>query len=173
MRAKRANTRAGLTLIEVVTAMTVMTTVLGLSVALIAMLLKLSDSGHRHASDEAALMRAARLFREDVRAAAQAVPEGGGKRLWLGSVDGGSVEYSASREGLMRVAMWDDDVIKQERLPLPPKSSPRFEVDRNVVALLLDRRQPGSTDRARPRVLRIEAAPGARERFTASGGGTR
>lgn len=173
MHARRSKARAGLTLIEVVTAMTVMTIVMGLCVALITMLLKLSDSGTRHASDEAALMRVARLFREDVRAASEVVPKGGGKRLVLRSFDGGEVEYSASRDGLWRVASWGDDTVKEERLPLPPTSSPRFEAGRKVVALLIDRRQRTATDGAKPRVLRIEAAPGAHERFTAKGGDPR
>jgi type II secretory pathway component PulJ len=169
MRPGRTRNRAGFSIVEAMAAMTVITIVMGVCLALVTMLLKLPDAAHQHATDEAARSRVARLFREDVRAASRVVSKDQGKRLSLRSGDGVSVEYAASGEGLSRVAWLGDQVAKEERLPLPPRSAARFEFRDGVVALLLDRRAVRGDDSAKSRVLRVEAAVGASLRFRPRG----
>lgn len=174
----RGSRRRGVTLVELLAAMTTLTIILGLGAALLTMLLKLTDSGHEHAEAEAAVARVARLFREDVRNAEEVSGCEPGKasgRIRLTSGDWG-VEYSASKTALLRVEWIADVLLEQERVTLPVSEPPRFERPGEgppaMVALVLERsKRKEASPAAKP--LRIEAALGASRRFRSEGGTTR
>jgi hypothetical protein len=172
----RPNQRRGVTLVELLAAMATMTIIMGVGAALLTMLLKLSDSGHEHAEGQAALARAARTFREDVRNASEVSGCEAGKasdRLVLTSGDWG-VAYSVAKTGLVRVEWIADVVLEQETMPMsgPSRFERPDEPGPPVVTLLLERAdRAGARTPAKP--LRIDAALGASTRFRTSGGTSR
>ncbi len=172
--------RNGLTLVEIVAAMATMTMVLGVSIALLTVLFKLSDSGRKHAADEFAIARAARLFRQDLRSADSIETRPSGKpspSLTLQLDEGLMIEYLAERDGLLRIESCDGAIVEQEHLSLPDWSSPRFE-RRNengltFVTFVFDRRPSKTSPKLANREFRIEATVGADSRFDQTGGTTR
>ena len=170
----RPKSRRGITLVELLAAMATLTIVLGLAVALITMLLKLSASGQDGMANDLALARVSRLFREDVRAAGEVRQVAAGtpsKRLSLVSGES-SVEYWANGDRIDRSEWEAGELVKQERLTLLPSSSPRFErrtePGRTVVVLVIDRsaKTPGGS---KLREYRVEATAGASLRFESGG----
>jgi len=159
-------------LIEMMATMTILTVVLGLTVALLDMLLKLNTAGRDHAAAEATIARVGRVFRRDVREAdvVSRCDEGGTSRaLTLGRSGRPSVvEYQIRKAEVVRVEWNGDDIVKQDAYPLPANSAPRFERpangDRREVSLVLDRRARKS-DIGAVRPMRIGAALGAHRRF--------
>jgi hypothetical protein len=164
--------RRGFTLVEILAAMAALMFVTGVCVALITVLVNLSDSSERHAGLELAIAKAARAFREDVRSADAADLRAKDGELacvaWL-SVNGSTVEYSVGSDSVYRVETIDDTVVAHEQFQLPEKSFPRFErfeIDGKVfLALVFDRRGGKTQSKAAIRLFRIEAALGEDTRF--------
>lgn len=168
----RHRERRGVSLVEIMAAMTVLTVVLGLTVALLEMLLRLNTAGGEHAAHEATIARLGRAFRRDVRDAdlVSRCDEGGTSgTLTLGhSGRAPIVEYQIRKAEVVRVEWDGDEIVKQERYALPLNSAPRFErpvpKDRHVLALVVNRRAR-KTETGVVHPMRIEASLGAARRF--------
>ena len=175
-----ARRRRGITLVELMAAMTTLTIILAVCAALMTMLMRLDGSGRDHVANEATLARLARAFRADVREADRVEPLAAGKPSnGLSLADGAShsVEYAIVKGAVVRREWWDDVVVAQERFTLPASASPRFERlpgdGPAILALVLDRRSAKAVGEAATHPYRIEAASGAARRFSAKEGPSR
>lgn len=172
MIAAGSRKRRGITLIELLVVLASMTFVLGVCVALMTMLLKLSDSAERHTALEVSIAKLARAFRDDVRSAEEVNLQTKGRELayaaWL-SGDGTTVEYTVASDAIYRSETLGDAMVGREEFPLPAKSFPRFErIEREgrvFVAVVFDRRGAKSESSLAIRLFRIEAALGENSRF--------
>lgn len=181
MTANGRRSRRGFSLIEMLVAMTTMTFVMGVCVALLQMLLKLDAAGQTHVETEATIARAARVFRRDARSAAEVsrCPVGSeSDRLGL-TLPGAdhAVEYRVRGDDLLRAEWHTGELVEQERFRLPARSSGRFEHreadGRGTVSLVFDRRGRKGDGEATVRAFRIEAATGADRRFEGTAGRSR
>jgi prepilin-type N-terminal cleavage/methylation domain-containing protein len=177
MIANRSAGRRGFTLVEVMASLAALTMVLGVCVALVTMLYRLSDSGEKHAAQELAIARAARVFRRDVNAADRVETRLSGKpsdTITLLLKDGSSIEYTAEREAIVRVETVGTTIVSQDRLFLPEKAMPRFELhndgDREFLSLAFNRRGAKTDAPLAIRNFRVDAVLGSDSRFDRSGG---
>jgi len=175
MTRHRFTHRRGISLVEIMATMTILTVVLGLTVALLEMLLKLNASGREHAALEASIARLGRAFRHDVRDSdVVSRCDDGGSSLALALRTSGRepvVEYHVRKSGVLRVEWNGSEIVKQETYPLPSRSSPRFArrsaTGRQLVGLVLDRRAR-KADAGAVHAMSIEATVGASRRFDTS-----
>lgn len=174
----RSARRNGLTLVEIMAALTALTMVLGIAAALISLLFKLSDSGQKHSADEMAMARLARIFRQDARSAdfLETRPSGQpSPSITFYEIDGSTIEYLGERDGILRVVSLGGTMVEQERLALPDAAVPRFERrdddGRTLVILAFHRGTSKTNSKLANKAFRIEAMLGANTRFDPAGGG--
>lgn len=168
--------RPGYTLVEMLMVMFVFTAFLGVSVALVELLLKMDGGARAHQEAIAATARLARAFRADVHAASRVGPPAGAPapsdRLVLAGPGGRAVEYRVERGSLVRTEREDGVFRRTESFPLPARTG-RLAIEedggRTRVAVVFDRRS--ARNRGAPRELRLEAALGLDHRFARPGGG--
>ncbi len=164
--------RQGFTLIEMLTAIFVFTTVMGLCVALVDMLLKLNESGQAQTEAAETVSRMALAFRADVHAATGAQdptgapPTPSGSSLILTLPENRTIAYQVDKGRLVRTERKAGEFVRNEGFTLPARVG-RIEHTQThgqtVLALVFDRRV--STKRGIPRELRIEATLGTSHRF--------
>ncbi len=154
--------RGGYSLVEMLVAMFVLTTFLGLGVALIELMLKLGDGGQRTVETVQVASRLARFLRDDVRAADRVeLPAGAAppyRELTLIGPGALRVRYVVEKGTLVRERRDGDAPGPVERFVLP-RPSARFELEPaespRFVGFVMDRR-PG-TRRGPSQDFRIEA----------------
>ena len=176
MIAKRSAGPRGFTLVEVMTSLAALTMVMGVCVALLSMLFHLSESGEKHAAQELAIARAARLFRHDVHAADHVETRLSGKPCTVLSLlfkEGMAIEYTAERDAIVRIETVGLTIVSQDRLFLPEKAMPRFEErtegNRVFLSLVFNRRGAKTDVPLAIRPFRVEAALGSDSRFDREG----
>ena len=158
---------------ELMITMTVLTIVLGLTVALMVMLLRVNVSSRDHAANENSIARLARAFRNDVRDSSRVsrCDEGASS----GTIDFQHasnthlIAYQVSKAGVTRVEWSGPDIVEQDWFRLPSRTSPRFTrktIDgRCEVALMLDRHARKSTASGAVHTMTVEATLNASSRF--------
>lgn len=140
--------RRGITIIEVIVLMTGVAAMLGLSVILLQLLMKLDADSRSHFDAANSLARLARQLRRDVHAAGSAdlvdaaASKGPGLRIERGG--GQAVEYQVKgNDRVIRTETMNGKDIRREAYPLPKSSgirlSLREEEGRKFVALAVDR----------------------------------
>jgi prepilin-type N-terminal cleavage/methylation domain-containing protein len=161
--------RAGITLIELMIAITVTGILLALAAGMIHLLLKL-DRGGRTASEEASdLARLARDFRADAHASAKAQPAAiAPDRLRLELEGSRAVEYEVKPDVVARTATDGAKVLKRETYRRPPRTSVRWEIEadgpRPLAVLVVDR-PPDGRDESSYRDRRVVAELGRDRRL--------
>jgi prepilin-type N-terminal cleavage/methylation domain-containing protein len=177
MIANRSAGRRGFTLVEIMASLAALTMVLGVCVALLTMLYHLSDSGEKHAAQELAIARAARVFRHDVHAADGVETQASGKpsdMINLLLKDGSSIEYTAERDAIVRVETVGTTIVSQDRLFLPEKAMPQFDERRDgdqvFVSFVFNRRGAKTDALLAIRSFRVDAVLGSDSRFDRQGG---
>lgn len=164
--------RRGVSLVEMMATMTILTVVLGLTVALLEMLLKLNSSGRDHMAVETSIARLAHAFRRDVRDAddVSRCEKGGTSRSLDLQIDDRSsvVEYQAFKTEIRRVEWSGLDIVKQDRFEIPASSEAHFERpadDATGAVNLVIARRSRKGDLGTVRAMRIGAILGANLRF--------
>jgi len=155
--------RGGFTLVEMLAAISTGVILLGLATMLIAALVKLDKAGRARLAEESHLDRLARAFRADVHAPTGLGPGAGPAALTLTLPEGRAVAYRAVAGAVIRVRVVGAD-RREDRYPLPARSTARFDPGRDAVGLFVDR-APGRAG------LRIDAVLGSDHRFANLGEG--
>ncbi len=162
--------RRGMTLVEVIMAMTLLMLVAAVAAVLIESLLRIEYSSREHAANQMAQTQVAHAFRKDVRSFSVVSPVGSETRLTLADRESDhAVSYRIEGDHLTRYEWEGCEVTQQNSFPLPRKSSLRFqrieEDGRIVYSLLLDRVVGKLQGETTIRPLRIDAILGADLRF--------
>jgi prepilin-type N-terminal cleavage/methylation domain-containing protein len=177
MKFRPGGTRAGFTLIEMVLVIGAISIALGLCAGTIHALLKVHRSSREHLTDVTTVGRLALQFRRDARAAtgAKTIGDAGGAAtgLELTIPDDGTITYRADRDGLIRTERRSDEDGRRDRIFLPRRGTPGFEVadDRGatLAVLVLTRPSGGTRIGEHIRELRIEGDVGRDDRLRKGG----
>jgi prepilin-type N-terminal cleavage/methylation domain-containing protein len=166
--------RPGHTLVEVLVAMFVFSSLLSLGFALLHTLLKLEDHGVAHAEAVSATWRLGRTFRSDVHRAESVDPVAAGSRAAAITLRGPGervVRYQLDRGRIVRVVE-ERGVVESNDAFRVPMGTAGFEVDDEGgferLTLVFDRRVT-RRKRGDARELRIEALVGLDRRFAPGG----
>lgn len=165
-------TRRGYTLIEMLTVIVLISTLLGLGSLVIHRMVRAERAGRAALDDSATLARLAEEFRRDAHQARSATRDAEGLALALpGEV---RVEYRI-REGALHVLRFVPDTTEGERLAAETvhrssrQGTPRVDVveqDGLTIALLAF----GDPEQTTARAVRVEAVVGFDHRFERDGG---
>jgi len=153
--------RRGITIIEVLIAVTGVTMILGLCAVSIQLLMKLSGDGVSRYGAAVALERLARQIREDAHSSESTrlvndqKPDNKAGSLQLTLTPDHSVAYESQNGAVVRTESAAGKVVRHERYSLPAGGTARFELraegSSRLVALIMTR-SPGKsqTEPARP-----------------------
>lgn len=152
----------GVSLIEMLVAISLGVTVLGLAVGLIEGLFTLDSGVRENVRDRMTSARLAEQFRDDIHA----LPVDGkvrpaGEGTWELALAGRTVEYRRDRDELLRTERSGDKVERREAYRLPDPATVNMEQQGRIAVLEIRRDQ--TTDR-----WRIQAAVGLDHRFERS-----
>jgi len=160
--------RRGLTLIELVMTIGIGSVVFGLTVTLLASILRTERTARQHLAETQTIGRLAHQFRRDAHAAASAelapAANSGPATLRLAMQDGSQVDYQWAEGGLRRTWSPANRSPSREVFVLPSAAAASFELDHAPSAqfaiLRLESRPSDPHGRA-GRKLRIEAKIGS------------
>jgi prepilin-type N-terminal cleavage/methylation domain-containing protein len=179
--------RRAFTLVEMITAMTVGTVLMGIAVSLLVVLLGAEQSGRAHVARSESLRRLADQFRRDVHAAVGetaakgAVPvsptrkPGQSPEDWtedrpecrLSLPDNRSVQYTIGADSISREERTDSKVVRRETYLLPKDSTAAVAVDRTTTPWTLSLTiVPSDASMRQGHEIRIDALLGRDRRFT-------
>lgn len=168
------STRRGHTLVEMMVAMTVFSSVLALAFALMQALLKLEDHATAHADTVTMTGRLARIFRSDVHRAESVELDIGSTAatgLLLRNRTTTRVRYRLDQKRVVRVEYDGDRVRSNDAFPLPMGTA-WFEVteaDGYTQATLVFDRRVTRRKRGDARTLRFDAVLGKNWRYAQAG----
>ena len=156
--------RRGYSLIEMIVVMTIATVIVGLSAAILHLLLRTERNGRQQMHRSAALARLADQFRSDVHAAAhQPVPDDANPSCWTFELKAGrNVQYRAQAGQIERVETLGGKIERRESYALPPDAAVAIATPDDTkppVATLMVREPPN-------REIRIAAVLGKDHRFS-------
>jgi hypothetical protein len=124
--------RRGITIIEVIVVMTGVAALLGLSVVLLQLLMKLDGEARGQFQGAVALERLAHQFRQDVHGSTAArleKPAGANTEdLRLEPGPDRSVEYQPRGEAILRIETQKGKVVRRETYSIPRSTGARFEL---------------------------------------------
>jgi type II secretory pathway component PulJ len=164
--ARRASGRRGHSLIEMVLVIGVLAIVLGLCAGLLHALFRLDRAGRNSVGDASNLARLARDFREDVRSARTARPQGAeGAGLELDKGDGDVVIYRTEGPNLYREEVHGGKPVRRERYESDRLGTSRFDVTEGRVRLALSKPKAETPGLAGPTVT-VEAVLGKHRRLS-------
>jgi prepilin-type N-terminal cleavage/methylation domain-containing protein len=159
--------RSAYTLVEMLTAISVGSVLMGIAVSLVIVLLGAEQSGRTHAERSESLRRLADQFRRDVHAAVgetAGAEDRHGCRLRL--ADNTSVQYTVGGNGVSREERADSKTVRRESYVLPKEWTAVVAVDRatNPWTFSLTIVPDDASLRAN-REIRIDALFGRDQRF--------
>jgi prepilin-type N-terminal cleavage/methylation domain-containing protein len=160
--------RRAFTLIEMITAMSVGTVLMGVAVSVLIVLLGAEQSGRTHFQRSESLRRLADQFRRDVHAAVGETAAGPedrpGRRFSL--ADNASVQYAIDADRVSREQRIGAKVVRRESYTLPKGSTATIAVDRTTSPWMLSLTIMPKEPAMRPgREVRIDALLGRDHRF--------
>ncbi len=164
------NRRRGFSLIEVLTALTVWSTILGLCVGMLATLFRAQGAVRDRLHHQATLTRLEEQFRADAYAAQSVTLDPTASGWMVHSTLQRPVTYHAEPGGLVREEQVGEGPPRQERFVLPPGMVASIHVDsENSPAIVSLRISPldRSSSSMPGRTVRIDAALAADHRFAA------
>ena len=167
------NRRRGFSLIEVLTAITVGSVMIGVAVGMLYTLWRAQGVAREHLHHRTVLSRLDEQFRRDVHAAVTLGQDDATAAWTFVRAPGHTVTYRAESGGLVRVETAGEEPPRQERFALPPGMIASIEVDSEtspaIVSLLV---APAAESNVEPgrRMARFEAALAADHRFVEPAG---
>lgn len=162
----------GFTLVELVTAITLMTILVAVGVGIINVLMKVEQSGRRRMVEASTADVLAHSFRADVRAATKVEPleakSGLVASLTLTRPGGSSVSYQVGPTEVKRVEQKEGKEARNIIFRVPKRSSTGFDVHQDrgltVVSLVYDRESALNAE-SHSTSFRAEAVLGRDQRF--------
>jgi hypothetical protein len=168
--------RRGYLLIEMLTAITAGAVMLGISVGILGLLLRVERAGRDHGYRAMVLGRLAEQFRNDLHAALRQAPgEAGPKDQWRFEMGPDhAVTYRATADTLERDETAAGKPVRRESYALPPGCAARVDVSADRAPPLASLTvAPAGTRCAGSREVRIDAVLGRDHRFAKPEGGGR
>jgi type II secretory pathway pseudopilin PulG len=144
--------RGGMTLIEIIVAMTIATAMIGLLAAAVSRVMMASAAAHEHLRTVVTLGRLGEQFRRDAHASHRSTVDASNDqaaRLTLEAGPNRTVEYEITPQGLRRVASTADKATQRELFVLPGMKflGWKSDEDSRFVSLVIGRlARPGSED---------------------------
>jgi len=160
--------RRGTMLIELVVAMVVGSVVLGVTVAVLYLLMQTQGIARYHLHQSTGLSRLAEQFRRDVHAASVVLPQGGTGSWKFELGRGHAVTYRAQSSGLLRVENGPQATPRREEFALPPGTDVSIQFDQEASATVVSMSLAPAADAVKPverRVARFDAVLAADHRF--------
>jgi prepilin-type N-terminal cleavage/methylation domain-containing protein len=170
MTKNRSYNRHGLSLVEMIVAMTVGAALMGIAVTTLHVLMRAETRGESRMAESASIMRLAEQFRRDVHAAIGRLDDAKAGTWRLDMGDGRVVEYTAGPGKVVRRQWTKERADCEESFSLPEECAATITGNnhtRQPVVCLLVAPARGSLSAARE--LRIEAVLGRDHRFEAMG----